>query len=42
MISVDVMKDLLKMHGITMAWTLIAFGLLAYLAKSAMFKPKVA
>jgi len=32
----------LKMTGMTMAWTFVALGLSAYLAKSAMFRPKVA
>jgi len=32
----------LKMTGMTMAWTFVALGLSANLAKSAMFRPKVA
>lgn len=33
---------LLKMAGMTIAWTFCALGLLAYLEKSAMFRPRVA
>lgn len=35
-------RNSLKMAGMTMAWTFCALGLLAYLEKSAMFRPKVA
>lgn len=36
------LEDSLKMHGMTMAWMFGALGLLAYLEKSAMFRPRVA
>lgn len=36
------LPDSLKMQGMTTAWTFCAFGVLAYLEKSAMFNPRVA
>lgn len=41
-IGTAVTENSLNMIGITMAWTFTALGLLAYLAKSAIFKPRVA
>jgi len=35
-------ENSLKMKGMTMAWTFCALVLLAYLEKSAIFRPKVA
>lgn len=35
-------EDSLKMQGMTKAWTFCALGVLEYLAKSAMFSPRVA
>ena len=33
---------IVKMMGMTMTWTFCAFGVFEYLAKSAMFSPRVA